>query len=62
METVEQARDRLDRRIEALAREYAGRPPADVLDALERAVRAAAVLPSRPDLSRRAREISRAAG
>jgi hypothetical protein len=61
-DTLEEARDRLDRRIEELSREYAGRPMAEVLDALEHAVCAAGVLPSRPDLSGRAREISAAAG
>jgi hypothetical protein len=61
-ETLEEVRDRLDRRIEDISREYAGRPMADVLDALERAVCAAGVLPTRPDLSGRAREISGVAG
>jgi hypothetical protein len=59
-QTLEQLRDRLDARIEEVARQYAGRPCADVLHALEREVAAAGVLPTRPDLSRLAREISAA--
>jgi hypothetical protein len=48
----------LDRGLDELARSCAGRSYAEVLAALERKVAAAGVLPSRPDLSQLAREIS----
>ena len=57
-----QARRRLDRRLEDIARRYAGQPQPEVLGALEREVAAAAVMPSRPDLSTLARRISEAPG
>jgi len=52
------ARAEVDRRIEEIARSCAGHDREEVLDALERAVAGAAVMPSCVDLSRLAREIA----
>jgi hypothetical protein len=57
-DSLGQARRRLDRRLDEIAREYAGHPAHEVLSALEREVCAAGVTPSRPDLSSVATQIA----
>lgn len=57
---LERAKDALERRLDELAESYAGRSQADVLDALERAVRCAGVTPRRADLTALAHRISHA--
>jgi hypothetical protein len=59
-DSLQRARRRLDRKLEELARSYAGHAQPEVLSALEREVCAAGVAPSQPDLSAVARQISQA--
>ena len=59
-DSLAQARRRLDRRFDDIAREYAGHPRNEVLIALEREVCTAGVTPTRPDLSALAAQISSA--
>jgi hypothetical protein len=61
IDSLDEARQRLDHRFDEVAREYAGHPRHEVLSVLEREVCAAGITPTRADLSALAQQIADAA-